>query len=447
MKLKELVFGKITALPNSLNRVLLQANRFPGLVYGSAYKNYRGRMDANDISAAELNLGLLTIVNHAIATVPYYHKTYRGTRIETIDEFKSTIGFVDKAVIMQNWEFFVQPGLDYKKYMMGSTGGTSGKPMQLLLPNDRHVVELGSIHNLWSAFGFNNDPRAVLRGNRVQAPYRINPISREYIFDGFNLTDENYAVLYETMRRYDIGFLHCYPSSGYEFANYLRRESLDTSHIKAFFLGSEAVYPYQIELLKSLSIPFSAHYGHSEKLVLAGNCPHSSYYHNVAGYGYMELIDEDENVISQEGVTGEIVGSTVNNFGFPLIRYKTGDFAEYVATECQCGYSGLSLKTIYGRWGGRIYNRDGSFITTTALNLHNDLNCVVDGLQYTQNTPGILEVHIIPNQDFNPEHEERLLAHYRSKMASDAQVTIRKVGSLKRQPNGKFLLLLSKLAQ
>ncbi|NQV93239.1 hypothetical protein HQ403_01945 [Candidatus Kaiserbacteria bacterium] len=53
---------------------------------------------------------------------------------------------------------------------------------------------------------------------------------------------------------------------------------------------------------------------------------------------YAELIDPATNsVITEEGVSGELVVTVLRNPAFPLIRYKTGDSARIIRSSCSCG--------------------------------------------------------------------------------------------------------------
>ncbi len=82
-------------------------------------------------------------------------------------------------------------------------------------------------------------------------------------------------------------------------------------------------------------------YGHSERLVIAGECEYSTEYHVEPLYGYCEIIDE-QGAASQ---FGEIVATGFLNNDMPLIRYKTGDMASWSQTPtCKCGRCYKDLK-------------------------------------------------------------------------------------------------------
>ena len=445
--IKAKILKTITLLPNPVNRRLLTLNRDPVKVYGARYGVYREFL-RNSAGEYDPLPKLLEAVNEAIQRVPYYRRACGDRRVTSLDEFEERVGFVDKDTILANYQEFMAEGIDLSSYDHGTTGGTSGKPLQLIAPRDRYVVEMATMHSLWERAGYRFDVRAVIRNQRLEErqTYRINPITREVIFDGFRLNSDYFARIYETITKHSIRFLHCYPSTAHEFATFLRENRLDTSGITAFFSGSENIFDYQRELIQGrLGIRFFNWYGHSEKLVLAGYCAGSDHYHVEPTYGYFELVDEANRVVREPGGVGEIVGTSFHNPGMPFIRYRTGDFAEYVGDYCPACDRHLPLiRNVRGRWSGdRIYNADGSFVTTTALNLHNDLYQVINGMQYLQEKKGELTVLIVKSPIYTELHELALISHFKGKLAQSTHVEIRYVDHLIRKPNGKFVHIIS----
>jgi phenylacetate-CoA ligase len=223
---------------------------------------------------------------------------------------------------------------------------------------------------------------------------------------------------------------------------------LDYSFIKAFFTTSENLTQIQAKTLSSLDgVSHINFYGHSEKLVLAHRCESSGLYHFHASYGFCELLDEAGGDITEIGAVGEITGSTIYNVGMPLLRYRTGDYATFAGQgSCACGHEGLSASEILGRWkGDRIFHDDGTFVTTTALNLHSDLYEHIDGLQYVQEVPGSLVIRVIPGATFHDGVPRALQEDVGSKLKSGTVVKVDVVDRLERAGNGKFLLLVSRV--
>jgi len=392
---------------------------------------------------------LLKIVNNAINNIPYYQRLYKKP-LFSIDEFNKKINFIDKDIVMDNWEEFILPGNYKNKVITGTTGGTSGRPMKFVLPKNRYIFELATMYTMWKNISWNGHIRAVIRNHRLKdgQSFTVNPLKKEIIFDGFRTSRKYYYKIYNTIKKHRIMFIHAYPSSAYQFSVFLYKEELDVDFIKAYLCGSEGVLPEQKELIENkLGIRVYNWYGHSEKLVLGGYCKWNDLFHMEPTYGFFELIDENGKPINEPGITGEIVGTTLHNKYMPLIRYRTGDYAEYAGNYCpQCGRHLPLLKKIYGRWdNNKIYRKDGTYITTTALNLHSDLYTKIFGLQYFQSKPGFLEVRVIKGDGFTDYDYRELLRHYEISFGDGNKVEIKFVDKLNKLPNGKFLNLISNI--
>lgn len=445
---KDILLNRNTKLPSGVGKGLLALNRNPRIVFGGPYNRYcrflnKHRMFFDNRSQ------LIKSVHFAIESIPFYRKRYSGLRIESVEEFEEKIGFIDKDIVLKNYSDFMNPSISMDDYDTGTTGGTSGKPLTFIAPKKRYVVELATMHFLWERAGYHFNTRAVIRNHRLpkKRHYLINPLTREVIFDGFRLTHEHFESILSVMQKMGIRFIHCYPSTAYEFALYLRKNNT-RPRIEAFLSGSENVFDYQRDLIEGeLGIRFYNWYGHSEKLVLAGYCEGTNHYHAEPTYGYFELIDKNGNVVREPGKTGEIVGTSFHNPGMPFIRYRTDDFAEYVGDKCTtCGRRLPVFKNVRGRWSGdRIYNADGTFVTTTALNLHNKLYQVINGIQYLQRCKGELTILIVKSDYYTEEHEKALYAHFLARLNGHTSVRIRYTDRLERLPNGKFVHLISQV--
>jgi phenylacetate-CoA ligase len=178
MRISEHILRGIQNNPNWLNSCLLKLNIWPEKVYGKSYLlNKKGEFGFN------VEERLLEVVNTAIVKVPYYQKRYK--EVNSLSEFNSNIGFIDKTIVVENFDLFLSQTIDQNQYVFGTTGGTSGKPLKFLIPKNRHVIELATMHNIWNRTGWNYNTRAVLRNNKLSKNrvYLINPITKEIIFE------------------------------------------------------------------------------------------------------------------------------------------------------------------------------------------------------------------------------------------------------------------------
>jgi phenylacetate-CoA ligase len=447
MTIKEKILKNIISLPIEVNKSLLRLNFVPELLYGKSYIKRRKFLNKEKEGLSERKF--IDFVNDSITHTPFYSNLYQ-TPISSIEEFSKTIGFINRNILIDHFEDLISSNISTAKFLEVTTGGTSGKPARFLIPKNRHIIELSTMHEMWARTGWNYHTRAVLRNHKVPKDkiFLVNPITREFIFDNFRLNSQYVRQIYRTLLKYNIRFVHAYPSAAYQFCLLCKEQGLNLSFIKAFLCGSEGVIDLQKELIvDDLGLKLYSWYGHSEKLVLGGYCEYTDHYHIEPQYGFFELIGNNNNVINTPGEFGEIVGTTTNNNGMPLIRYRTGDYAEYVGDHCEkCGRKMHIIKNIQGRWDkNQIYKKDGSYITTTALNLHSSLYKTIDGLQYIQESPGILRILIIKNKNFQKSHGIAFFKHYAEAMGSESEVIIEYVESLLYQTNGKFVQLISKI--
>lgn len=446
MGLADYIKTELPKWPNWINGILLKMNCFGGLVYGKGYKEFRKRMEFDNPDEK-----LIETVNYAIENVPYYRKRYGSLRISSKKEFEEKIAFIDKDEVMAHWEDFLVDNIDWSRCVTGTTGGTSGKPLKLVLPKNRYIHSTAFWHKELEWFGWKYHTRGVIRNHKLpeNRDYMISPILKEVIFDAFRI-DEKYAKkIWKILKRKNIQYMHCYPSALFQFLKLCKKQNLDVSFIKACFLASEGVTEVQRHFIKDeMGINIYSFYGHSEKLIMAGNCLECDNYHIEESYGYCELVDSDGNVIKEPGVMGEMVGTTFANRYFPLIRYKTGDYSKY-ATNGECPLHGKQyrlLDGVVGRWDkSLIYRKDGTTTSVTAMNLHSDVYEHIDGLQYIQEEKGKLRVLVIKNEKFTVADEVYMLEHHASAMKSDDCISIEYVDKLVFQSNGKFLPLISKV--
>lgn len=446
MNLGNYIKNELPKWPNWINLILLRLNVFGELVYGKRYRQLKSHI--TDRSPDSL---LLETVNFAIKNVAYYRKRYCGQIIHSKEEFENVFGFIDKDEVMNHWDEFLVDNIDWSKVSVGTTGGTSGKALKLVAPKDRYVHEALFVNRHRTNAGWKPGVlRAVIRNDKLPSnrDFLINPIQKHLIFDAFRMNESYAKIIYSIIKRFKVRYIHAYPSAVYQFFKLCEKQKLDLSIIQAVMLSSEAITDEQSWYIREhLGIRISCSYGHSEKLILAMNNCETMDLDVDPYYGYCEIIDENGNILRENGSIGELVGTSFSNKYQILIRYKTGDHAKIDSiNRCENGIEFYRLSKIYGRWDkSLIYKKDGSTTSLTALNLHGDFYNHIDGMQYIQHEKGKVVVLLIKNDLFTTEDESFILNHVGYAMGGNDCVEIRYVDRLVFQPNGKFLPLISQV--
>lgn len=387
---------------------------------------------------------LLNIVNFAITNVPFYREKYGNKPVYSKEEFEEKIGFLTKEDLRENRHKLLSSKFNEKDYELISTGGSTGEPSVFYLPKNRFFKEWAYVFHAWAYRGYKNHIRAVLRNHRLDPneKMRLNIFRNELVFDAYRTEEKYFDFIYETMRKYNIKYFQSYPNLAFLFFKHLSEKGKDLSFINGVFLSSERFTDTQRQLLiNRLKLPVTCIYGMSEQLVFAIDWDGSGAYEIMESYGYLELIDNKGNVINEPGREGEIVATGYDNYGMPLIRYRTGDVSEYKQVQPK-----RILKDIKGRKGQIIIQPDGTTVSVTSLNLHGDLFELVDGLQYYQDTTDAVEIRIIPRKaPMDEVIKNKFLDYFRDRFHPEMKVIIKEVKELERLSNGKLLTLISKL--
>jgi phenylacetate-CoA ligase len=299
-----------------------------------------------------------------------------------------------------------------------TTGGSSGEPLRFYIGSNRSAVEYAYLTSGWKRIGYRlGTPLAVIRGRMIEPDrnkflHEYDPLLRHHHYSNFHMTDENMRRYLEHIATLGPCFLHVYPSATTALCKFIRRTGITRpTNVRGIIAESEIVYPSERRLAEeTFGCRYWSGYGHTEKLVAAAECEHSHDYHVWPTYGYFELLDHAGNNVMRPGGYGEITGTGFINRVMPFIRYRTGDWATYVADRCDaCGRAHPIIRDIEGhKTQGALVAIDGSSISIAALNMHDDTYDNVRRYQFRQDRPGHATLRIIPALGFRNSDRERI---------------------------------------
>ncbi len=82
---------------------------------------------------------------------------------------------------------------------------------------------------------------------------------------------------------------------------------------------------------------------------VAGNCGHSNGLHIWEDHFYPEIVDPDTLEPLPDGKEGELVITTLDRFGTPMIRYRTRDLSRLHVEQCPCGRTMRVMDRVHAR--------------------------------------------------------------------------------------------------
>lgn len=283
--------------------------------------------------------------------IPYYQKLFNEIGFDTERDFKSLddikkIPVTEKVVVKEHPEWFINEKRK-KNALVNHTSGSTGKPMTVYVSRTHWKIEQGVVWRHWSWVGYKfRDKMAIVRSYTPKNGQLIkhDRIRNFRYYSPFHLSDENMKMYLEDMVREDVKFLRGYPSSIKSLAVYVLQHKCEIPKLKAILTASEILHDADREIIeKAFNCKISNHYGMAECIVMMGDCEEHQGLHNYDEYGYLELLDTDNPKVKK------VIGTCLNNYAMPILRYETNDLAEVSEKPCPCRRSSMTVHNIIGR--------------------------------------------------------------------------------------------------
>ncbi|MBU1061873.1 MAG: hypothetical protein KJ952_04045, partial [Candidatus Omnitrophica bacterium] len=326
------------------------------------------------------NEKLRRMVKHSYENVPYYRRLFKRLSLRPSD-FKDIsdldkLPFISKKDVKGNSEDFLAVNMNRFFIRKVFTSGTTGSPLRLY----RDLYSINFEHAIvkrqyrWAGFD-SNQRKVILRSNPIVAPnikrrsfWRRDFFQKSLFVSAYHLSKENISYYFDKIKEYKPVALETVPSAGYLMAKLL---NLKGKHLdfKYVFTSSEVLMPHQKAFIEmEFGTKIFDHYGTAERVSAIGMCERQNY-HIYPEYAITELVPLED----KKGYF-EVVGTTLNNFAMPLLRYKTDDIVTLSSERCPCGRNFQRVGSIYGRKTDTCFaTKDGRFISLLSGILSRDL--------------------------------------------------------------------------
>ncbi|ACV23746.1 Phenylacetate-coenzyme A ligase [Slackia heliotrinireducens] len=289
---------------------------------------------------------------------PFYAKKFDGidlAAIKTQEEFE-TLPFTDKGDLREAYPLGLTAVPMEKIVRIHSSSGTTGTPVIVpytkkdvedwavqfarcyeyagVTPADRVQITPG--YGLWTA-GIGFQAGAELLG-AMAVPMGPGNTEKQIQF----MMDMETTVLTATA------------SYALLLAEEIEKRGIqDKIKLKKLITGSErAGEKIRNRIIEALGVEYYDIYGLTEVYGpgIGISCQHSHGMHVWSDYVYLEIIDPDTGKVLPDGEWGEIVLTTLQKEGAPLIRFRTHDLSRIIPGECACGHNEHPrIDTITGR--------------------------------------------------------------------------------------------------
>jgi phenylacetate-CoA ligase len=437
-------------------------NRLPrSFRLGGAYEEFAAAIERTrqgDAAAAYSREKLGETLAWAIETVPAY-RVHRRLLAQGRDprEVLRMLPLTGKLDIKRDPARYLSEAAPRSAALATFTGGSTSMPMRFWL--QKHVTrpkEYAFMRDFRRRVGAEEGEDVLaLRGRLIpgagnsRAAGAYEPIRRHLMLSCEHLARAWMPQFAQALERYRPTVIEAFPSALFPLARWLEAHPLPrfTDGVKGVMLFSENVYGFQMETFRRVfGCPIVAHYGHSERVLMAATLPEDDRYFFWPQYGWAEIVDARGRRVTQPGRLGYVVGTSFDNRVMPFVRYRTGDLA-MVGGDGHPHLPGFPVvEGIAGRLQEFIACRDGRLISVTALGTaHFPELSGVDAMQYEQFAPGELVLKVVAPAALGAREERRIAQAIEARTEGGCRVAIAQVDRIERTRRGKARMLVQHL--
>lgn len=394
------------------------------------------------------NEKLQRVLRHAAETVPYYQAYFAQKGIATGNLQIEDFPIIEKKDIRGHEEEFVSTGWKGRKIGWSRTSGSTGEPFRFGRTEYDYTYA-----TLWRGLiriGIRpGDKRVLVKGVNESAKVSIvtricRPIyewiNRCIVVDAHFLAKSEANIVAELKRivAYKPRYFHGYVSSIYLLAQYAEQHGIDLAalKVKAIVTESEKCHDFQRELMERVfKAPVVENYGCVEFGVLAQPAKDGKF-----------CINED-HVYVETTEDGEAVYTNLDEYGFPLIRFRNGDRLTMGPDHEDLPYR--TIQSIEGRIAETIFLPQGGalqgYIVMYPISKH-----MQHLKQYQVYQPDIdhLIVRVIPNASELPkEIVDQIIREMREIVGNKIQLTIENVETIPLTNRGKRTFVVSEVGK
>lgn len=391
---------------------------------------------------------LQRVLRHAAETVPYYRAYFSKKGLAAENLRLEDFPIVEKKDIRGHEEEFVSTEWKGRKINWSRTSGSTGEPFRFGRTEYEYTYT-----TLWrgmARFGIRpGDKRVLVKG--VDETASISPftklkrmvygwLNRCIVIDAHFLakSEANIAAELNRIMAYKPQYFHGYVSSIYLLAQYAEQHGIDLAalKVKAIVTESEKCHDFQRELMERVfKAPVVENYGCVEFGMLAQPAKDGK-----------PCINED-HVYVETTPEGEAVYTNLDEYGFPLIRFKNGDLIKIGGLHATLPYR--TIDAIDGRIAETIYLPQGGslqgYIVMYPISKH-----MQHLKQYQVYQPDIdrLIIRVVPVASELPKDISRqIICEMREIVGDKMQLSIERVDVIPLTKRGKRSFVVSKVTK
>ena len=403
---------------------------------------------------------LRRLIKHAVNNVPYYKDLFEREKL-TIDDIQTKedlqkLPILTKEEIRKNYDKMIIKSGDLSKLTLVATGGSTGTPMKFYMDNHSMAVRFATWAR-WKKFAGVEAGRdrfvymgmVILPDGDDGSKFygKFNWYYNQLKLAAFNLSDEVLSRYVDNIRKFKPVYIQGYASAIYVLALFLKEGNISGIKVKAVLTSSDTLFDYQRKVIEDVfGCKAFNHYGQNEDIVTGTECEYHNGFHLNMENGITEIVDERGTRL--ESGAGRIIGTQLENYSMPLIRYDIGDLGRISPEQCRCGRNLILLKEFIGRQDDIIVTPEGRRVGCGGMNqpMKYLFNAVKE-CQYIQKSVSRLVVKVVPTEKYGKEDEKKFIETIKKQIGNSMEIKIEIVNEIPRTSSGKFKFIISEVSK
>lgn len=398
---------------------------------------------------------LRPLIAHVYENVPFYREVFDRLHLKPEDIREPAdlqkLPLLSKKDVRQNLERLIARNIDRKTLEYQPTSGTTGTPLPLYVTDENEALERALWLRMRSWAGWKpGDSRATFFGYMVvpircdKPPFwRYDWPERRLLFSAYHMTRDNIGLYLEKLRAFRPKVIEGYPSYLSFLARHLEQHD-DTLPVQAIFTYSETLYPHQRRLIEErFACKIYDWYGLTERAASAGQCEYADGYHLSMEKNIVEIIRPD-GTPAAPGEYGEIVGTNLDEYGMPLLRYRSGDVSALRVEPCPCGRGLPLIEQIQTRVDDIITTPDGRLVNPAPLaGLFRRIT--IEKARIIQEARDRITVQIVAAEGYSAADAEPIVAGISAVLGTGVHIDVEVMEDIPCTPTGKYPFIVSKV--
>ena len=392
------------------------------------------------------------LVTYAFENVPFYRERYRREGIypqdiKSLKDFQS-LPFLTRADVQNHREDLVSRV--YRGGVSeGRTSGSTGEPMRFIMDTPAAYWSYAFETRCRGWYGVRRGDKMAwitVPGVREYSDWplkdRLAANIKRYRYLNPRMMDESRMLDFlKLLTKWRPTMIRAYPSALSVFADFLKKRNMKGIDLRLIECTGEKLTTSQKQLFEEVfQAPVVDHYSALEIFSYAYQCPEGRLH--VSEERYIELIENGQVV--DDGKTGEVAVTALNQYAMPFIRYKNGDVGIYQSSVCSCGRGMPVLQEILGRKTDLLVKPNGNSVHWAIVYFIIMSNLQeVHSYQAYQPDRNHLEIRLVSSEKIDPARLENTRNEIQPIFGDEMNISVIQVDSIEPSKAGKRHFIIS----